>query len=56
MTAVGYYLDLVEKLVKNGGLYINSVRVGSTDEMVYPDHHLLSGNLTVLRVGKFFSN
>ena len=42
--------------MENGGLYINSVRVRSTGEKVYPDYHLLSGNVTVLRVGKSFSN
>ena len=31
---------------------MNSVRVGSVDERVTQDHHLLGGNITVVRVGK----
>ena len=39
-----------------GGLYVNSVRVGSVDERVTQDHHLLGGNITVVRIGKSVSN
>ena len=46
---VGY----AESLVNRGGLYINLVRVGTTEEMVDRDIHLLVGNITLLRVGEY---
>ena len=44
-------LDFGESLVTRGGLYINSVRVESVSEKINPERHLLSGGITVLRVG-----
>ena len=41
-----------ENFITRGGLYINQVRVSSTEEMVDKDAHLLVGNITLLRVGE----
>ena len=45
--------DYGQNLIKNGGLYINFARVSSTEELVHRDKHLLTGNMTILRTGRY---
>lgn len=44
------------KLVKHGGLYVNSVRVESADDTLGQKEHLLPGNTTLLRFGMRVKN
>ena len=44
--------DLAENLIAEGGLYINFERVVSREEVIRPEHHVLAGGMTVIRVGE----
>ena len=43
--------DSAQSLQKSGGLYLNFVRVGSAGEVVSRERHLLTGDITIVRVG-----
>lgn len=45
-------IDFARNLVKEGGLYLNSVRATSAEALVSKDKHLLAGNITIVRVGE----
>ena len=46
----------VVKLVKHGGLYINSIRVESVEDKLGQKEHLLPGNVTLLQFGNLVTN
>ena len=38
-------------MVRKGGLYVNHVRMESIDERFSKDKHVLTGDITVVRIG-----
>ncbi len=45
----------VEQLVRDGAVWVNLVRVPSMEERVDSNNHLLAGNITLIRIGKYIS-
>ena len=41
------------RVIAAGGVYVNGSRVTDTELLISPDEHVLSNNLTLLRIGSF---
>ena len=41
-----------ERIIKAGGVYINHRRVQQPDFVLIPGEHILSNNITLIRVGE----
>ncbi len=41
-----------QKVIAEGGFYVNQVRRQNTEEIVMPGTHILPNNMTIVRVGK----
>lgn len=40
------------RIIESGGFYINYQRITNTEEVIVPGVHILSNNISLLRVGK----
>ena len=47
--------DDAVRVIGAGGVYINGSRVTDTQLLISPDEHVLPNNLTMLRIGSFFT-
>jgi len=47
--------DDAVRVIGAGGVYINGCRVTDTQLLISPDEHVLPNNLTMLRIGSFFT-
>jgi len=41
------------RIIQAGGVYVNGSRVVETQLLMSPEEHILSNNLTLLRIGQF---
>lgn len=41
-----------KRIISSGGFYVNYQKITNIDEIVVPGVHILSNNVTLLRVGK----
>ncbi len=47
-----FHLELARRLVHSGGLYVNNLRVETSDDCISHDSHVIDDCITIIRIGQ----